>query len=129
MECAALACRGRADRHRMRGVNGVRQVDRIMAADTADRHEDLVMMRIIGDASEGEPGRHFLVTKISPHDLDAGFKSLVRLREVIQKGFPLCLRNVLGHRVSPRRLAPGELVMCMRTRVSSSVAPALARGS
>ena len=113
----------------MREVNRVRQVNRIMAADASDRHEDLVVMRIIGDAREWEPGRHLLVTKVSPNNLDAGFKTMVRLREVIQKGFPVCLRNVLDHRVSPSRLTLGEPVMCMLARGSSSVAPALSRGS
>ena len=91
----------------------MRQVDGVMAADTADGHEDLVLMRIIGDTREGEPGRDFLVTEVSTNDLHAGFKTMVRLRKVIQEDFPACLLNVLGHGVSPRRLAPGETVMCM----------------
>jgi hypothetical protein len=33
------------------------------------------------------------------------------LRKIIQEGFPLRLLNVLGHRISPSLLAPGETVM------------------
>jgi hypothetical protein len=62
-----------------------------MAADAPDGNEDLVMMRIIGDACEGEPGRAFLVTEVSTHDLHAGFKTMVRLRKIIQEGFPSAL--------------------------------------
>jgi hypothetical protein len=109
----------------MRGGNRVRQVDRIMAADTSERHKNLVMMWIIGDASKGQPGRHLLVPKVAPYNLDACIKAMVLLCHVILKGFPLRLWNVLGHRVSPRRLAPGELVMCLPARGSSSVALAL----
>ena len=85
----------------MRGGNRVRQVDGVMAADAPDRHEDLVMMRIIGDTREGQPGRHLLVPKVVPYNLDVCIKSMVLLCHVIQKGFPLRLWNVLGHRVSP----------------------------
>ena len=68
----------------------MRQVDGVMAADTADGHEDLVMMRIIGDTREGEPARDFLVTDVATKDLHVGFKTMVRLRKVIQEDFPVC---------------------------------------
>jgi hypothetical protein len=99
------------DRHGARGGNRVRQMNRVMAADAPDGNEDLVMMRIIGDAREGEPGRDFLVTEVSTNDLQAGFKTMMFLRKIIQEGFPLRLLNVLGHRISPSLLAPGETVM------------------
>jgi hypothetical protein len=99
------------DRHGARGGNRVRQMHRVMAADAPDGNEDLVMMRIIGDAREGEPGRDFLVTEVSTNDLQAGFKTMMFLRKIIQEGFPLRLLNVLGHRISPSLLAPGETVM------------------
>jgi len=92
-------------------------------------NEDLVMMRIIGEARAGEPGRDFLVTEVSTNDLHVSFKTMMLLRKIIQEGFPVRLLNVLGHRVSPRMLAPGETVMCMPERGLSSVAPALYRGS
>src|SRR5712691_12200221 len=72
-----------------------------MAAAAPDSNEDLVMMRIIGDPREGEPGRDFLVAEGAANDLHACFKPMMLLRKVIQKGSPVCLRNVLGHRVSP----------------------------
>jgi hypothetical protein len=99
------------DRHGVRGGNRVRQMNRVMAADAPDGNEDLVMMRIIGDAREGEPGRGFLVTEVSTHDLQAGCKTMMFLRKIIQEGFPVRLLNVLGHRISPSMLAPGETVM------------------
>ena len=102
----------------------MRQVDGVMAADASDGHEDLVMMRIIGDPCEGEPGGHFLVTEGATHDLYAGVKPMMFLRKVIQEGFPVRLFNVLGHRVSPSMLAPGETVMYITERGSSSIAPA-----
>ena len=102
------------DRHSARGVNRVRQVDGVMAADAPDGNEDLVMMRIIGDAHEGEPGRGFLVTEVSTNNLHAGFKTMMRLRKIIQESFPVRLLNVLGHRISPRMLAPGETVMYLQ---------------
>src|SRR5262245_64829378 len=82
-----------------------------MAADTTDGHEDLVMMRIIGNTREGEPSRDFLVTEVATNDLHAGFKTMMFLRKIIQEGFPVRLLNVLGHRISPSLLAPGETVM------------------
>src|SRR5262249_31260465 len=88
------------DRHGVRSVNRVRQVHGIMAADGADGHEDLAMMRIIGDPREREPGSHFLVPEIPPNDFYTGVKTVVLLRQVIKKRFPLRLLNVLGHRVS-----------------------------
>ena len=95
-----------------------------MAVDTADGNEDLAMMRIIGDAREGEPGRDFLVTEVSTKDLHAGFKTMMLLRKIIQAGFPSRLLNVLGHHISPSMLAPGETVMGMPARGLSSVVPA-----
>src|SRR4029434_457658 len=101
----------------------------VMAADAPDGNEDLAMMRIIGDTREGEPGRGFLVTEVSTHDLHTGFKTMMRLRKIIQEGFPVRLLNVLGHRVSPHMLAPGETVMYLPARGSSSVPPVLSRRS
>src|SRR5262245_56627906 len=89
------------DRHGARGVNHVCQVNGIMAADASNSNEDLVMMRIIGDAREGEPGCGFLVTEVATNDLHAGFKPMMRLRKIIQESFPVRLLNVLGHRLSP----------------------------
>src|SRR5215831_17080562 len=117
------------DRHGAQGGNRVRQMNRVMAADAPDGNEDLVMMRIIGDARAGEPGRDFLVTEVSTNDLQAGFKTMMFLRKIIQEGFPVRLLNVLGHRISPYMLAPGETVMYLPARGSSSVAPVFYRGS
>ena len=63
------------------------------------------------------------------NDLHADFKTMLGLRQILQEGFPVRVLNDLGHRVSPRMLAPGETVLCMPERDLSSVAPALRRGS
>src|SRR6516162_5552957 len=99
-----------------------------MAAEASNSHEDLVMMPIIGDAKEREPGCHVLVTEIAPYNLYACVKSMMLLRKVIEEGFPLRLLNVLGHRMPLRMLAPGETVMGMPAR-GSYFTPALYRGS
>jgi hypothetical protein len=103
----------------------VRQVGGIIATDAPDRDEDLMMMRIIGDPREGQPDCHVLVTEISTDDLDAGVKTMMLLRKVIQEDFPVRVLNVLGHRFSSGMLAPGKMVMCMPARGSASGAPAL----
>jgi len=45
-------------------------------------NEDLVMMRIIGEARAGEPGRDFLVTEVSTNDLHVSFKTMMLLRKI-----------------------------------------------
>jgi hypothetical protein len=52
---------------------------------------------------------------------------MVRLRKIIQEGFPVRLLNVLGHYMSPRMLAPGETVMYLPARESSSRPNTLSR--
>src|SRR5215510_11668096 len=95
-----------------------------MAADAPDRHEDLVMMRIIGDAREGQPGHHGLVPEVTTNDFQARVKTMVLLRHVIQKGFPVCLHNMLCHGVSPDMSALVAPVMEPHRASHSSVAPA-----
>jgi hypothetical protein len=84
-----------------------------MAADAPDGNEDLVMIRIIGDPREGEPGRDCLVTEGPANELQACFKTMMLLRKVIKKDAPVRLLNVLGHPVSPCMIALGETVMGM----------------
>ena len=71
---------------------------------------------------KGSQGHHFLVTEVTTYNLYACVKSMMLLRNVIQKGFPLRLCNVLGHRVSPSMLAPGENGE-MYARRGSSLSP------
>src|SRR5437867_11559467 len=71
-----------------------------MAADASTSNEDLVMMWIIGDPREGEPGGDFLIAEGAAHDLHTYVKPMMLLRQVIEKGTPVCLLNVFSHRVS-----------------------------
>jgi hypothetical protein len=93
-----------------------------MAADTSDSDEDLLMMRIIGNAREGQPERHVLGTEVSSNDLDAGFETAMLLRKVIKKGFPIGSLNRLSHGMSPDM---SMLVETMRSKVTPGFASAV----
>jgi hypothetical protein len=65
-------------------VNHVREVGRVATTDATDRHDDLIMVRVVGNAAKRQPCGFLLIAEVPPNNFNTRLVAVMGLIKIVQ---------------------------------------------